>query len=174
MVDHINEVLLTENNVKSCVDSLARLIAIDYKESRVVTLLCVLKGSFIFTADLARSLFAQGIRTEVSFIQLSSYTGIDKGDISVILKPGESLQDKDVIIVEDIIDTGTTLEQIELVLKSMSPKSIRTAALFIREGIPPIQYAAMVLRKNEFVVGYGLDYKEDLRYLPYVGVYEAD
>lgn len=163
---------LNEDEIDSCVKALARQISLDYKESKSVTLLCVLKGSFIFTADLTRALHVQSIRTEVSFIQLSSYEGINKGDISILLKPGESLRGRDVIIVEDIIDTGTTLENIKSILRDTLPKSIKVAAFFTREGSPPVDYSAISLNQNEFVVGYGLDYKEDLRYLPYVGIYK--
>jgi len=140
-----------------------------------VHLVCVLKGAFVFLADLARAL--EGNAT-LDFIAVSSYGTSTKssGQVQLIKDLDAPIQDRDVIIVEDIVDTGLTLTYLQDTLKARSPRSLATACLLSkpsrRKTDVKVEYIGFTI-EDKFVVGYGLDYAEQYRNLPYIAVIEG-
>lgn len=129
-------------------------------------LLAVLNGSFIFAADLMRNIT---IPCEISFVKLASYQGTTfTGKIKEVIGLNEDLTDRTVVIVEDIIDTGSTMKQMIESLGTRNPKSVHICSLLVKPGklqVPlNIEYAAMEI-PNDFIVGYGLDYDQQGRQL---------
>ena len=129
-------------------------------------LLAVLNGSFIFAADLMRNIT---IPCEISFVKLASYQGTTStGKIKEVIGLNEDLTDRTVVIVEDIIDTGSTMKQMIESLGTRNPKSVHICSLLVKPGklqVPlNIEYAAMEI-PNDFIVGYGLDYDQQGRQL---------
>jgi hypoxanthine phosphoribosyltransferase len=135
-------------------------------------LICVLKGAVMFLADLVRSM-SGGV--SIDFIALSSYGGgtTSSGEVRLIKDLDYGLEGRNVIIVEDIVDTGLTLNYLQLVLRARNPKSLRTACLLSKPSRRKIDvkvdYIGFTI-EDRFVVGYGLDYSEQYRHLPYIGV----
>jgi hypoxanthine phosphoribosyltransferase len=135
-------------------------------------LVCVLKGSVLFLADLVRSM---DIDVSVDFMSISSYsdTGESSGVVRIVKDLETDLTDRDVIIVEDIVDTGLTLKYMQEILHARGPKSLKTACLLSkpsrRKVQVPVEYIGFTI-EDKFVVGYGLDYAEQYRNLPYIGV----
>lgn len=129
-------------------------------------MLAVLNGSFIFAADLMRYLT---IPCEISFVKLASYQGTSStGKIKEVIGINESLEGRDVVIVEDIVDTGATMKRMLETLGTRNPKSLHICTLLLKPGklqVPlDIEYAAMEI-PNDFIVGYGLDYDQQGRNL---------
>ena len=129
-------------------------------------MLAVLNGSFIFAADLMRYLT---IPCEISFVKLASYQGTTStGKIKEVIGINESLEGRDVVIVEDIVDTGATMKRMLETLGTRNPKSLHICTLLLKPGklqVPlDIEYAAMEI-PNDFIVGYGLDYDQQGRNL---------
>lgn len=150
--------LLTADRLAKKIGLLARRIEKDYK-GRVPLFLPILNGSFIFASDLLREV---GIPSRVSFVKASSYSGTaTTGQLKTLIGHDESVFGMDIIIVEDIVDTGLTLEKIVTELKSLGTKSVETVALLrkkaAREKNIEVKYVGFEL-KEQFVVGYGLDY----------------
>jgi hypoxanthine phosphoribosyltransferase len=135
-------------------------------------LICVLKGAVMFLADLIR---AMGGRVSIDFMALSSYgSGISSsGEVRLIKDLDYGLEGRNVIIVEDIVDTGLTLHYLQEILRARNPKSLRTACLLSKPSRRKIDvtvdYIGFTI-EDRFVVGYGLDYNEQYRNLPYIGV----
>ncbi len=166
-VSQQTEVLVSQEKVKQTVSRLAAEIRRDY-EGKEPLLICILKGSFVFMADLIRQL---GLPVEVDFIRLSSY-GAGKetsGKVKVIQALKTPIKGRDVILVEDIVDTGLTLSFLLGHLKRKKPASLKLCALAdkpSRRVIPvPIDYLGFTV-PNKFIVGYGIDWNEKFRYLP--------
>ncbi|MDI6732368.1 MAG: hypoxanthine phosphoribosyltransferase [Planctomycetota bacterium] len=167
-------VLLSKSVIKIRVKKLARQISRDYRNKKPV-FIGILNGSFIFMADLIRNL---SILVEINFIRLSSYKGKQSSGKILGFSCGREkdfkriLQGKDVIIVDDIIDTGLTTDFLARKLKKASPKSLKVCALLSKpeKRIIPlkIDYLGFSV-PNKFVVGYGLDYKGNYRQLNYIG-----
>lgn len=168
----IKKILIDENNVKQKVKELAQKINNDYKD-KTPCLIGLLKGSFVFIADLAREIETN---IEIDFMIVSSY-GNDKigSEIKILKDVDIPLTGKDVIIVEDIIDTGYTLEKICEVLKTRNVSSLKICTLLNkpsrRKVDIKIDYNGFDI-EDEFVVGYGIDYAQKYRNLPYIGVVE--
>lgn len=164
--------LIAEADIQRRVAELAAQISSDYGDKERVTLLAVLKGAFIFLADLARQLT---IPHRVEFIALSSY---DKGTVSsgvvrLEMDVRDSIEGDHVIIVEDIVDTGHTLRHLIELLGTRNPASVRTCALVRKKDRHEVEVAIDYLGfdiPDAWVVGYGLDYAERYRTLPYIGV----
>jgi hypoxanthine phosphoribosyltransferase len=165
--------LIRAAEIQARVQELAEVISQDYAE-RDLLLICVLKGAAIFWADLSRAL---RIPAQSDFVAMESY-----GDATLPLqeprftKPaGVSLGHRDILIVEDIIDTGHTSVHLRTLLHGQAPKSVALCTLLDkaerREVPTPIQYCGFVI-PNVFVVGYGLDYAQQYRHLPYVATLE--
>ncbi len=161
------QVLISEDKIKKRVKELGKQISQDYKDKNLL-LLGVLKGSFIFLADLMRTL---EIPVQCDFLKVSSYIG-DKssGKIKIDFLP--PVKKKDVLIIEDIIDTGLTINSIKKEIEKQKPRSLKLCAFFDkptrREQEVKIDYLGFEI-PNKFVVGYGLDYEEKFRSLSYVG-----
>jgi hypoxanthine phosphoribosyltransferase len=162
--------VLTANEIHLLVKSMAQRISEDYGDRELV-LIAGLKGAFIFLADLVRQLT---IPVKVDFLQVSSY-GADtrsSGTVRLVKDIAVDIRGKDVLLVEDIVDTGITINWLLDYLRSLQPISLGVCALIDkrerRESQVPIAYAGHVAQEG-FLVGYGLDYAEEYRHLP--GIY---
>ncbi len=163
--------VLSKEEIHQKVVSLARRISADYHDDRLL-LIAVLKGAFVFLSDLVRQLT---IPVEIDFIQLSSYGGSDSSCGEVLFRSDISseIKGKNVIIVEDIIDTGLTMTNLVKHLQALGPKSVKVCTLIDKYGRREIAFEADYIChtvKNGFLVGYGLDYAEGYRNLP--AIYE--
>ena len=166
------EVLISESDVLRRVDEMAATISADYADKGEIVLIGVLKGAFILLADLSRRLT---IPRSIEFIAVSSYEegDVPSGAVRLVMDVRSSIEDKHVLIVEDIVDTGHTLDYLIGMLKSKNPASIRTCALLHKEQSTEVDLEIDYLGfkiGDEWVVGYGLDYAEQNRTLPYIGV----
>jgi hypoxanthine phosphoribosyltransferase len=165
-------VLLTEAQIRERVAGLAAEIERDYPEGEDIHLVAVLKGGFMFMADLVR---AMSTRVSMDFMAVSSYGKGTKssGQVMVLKDVGSSLEGRNVIIVEDIVDTGLTLHYLQDIFKARAPRSVRTACLLSkpsrRQVDVHVDYVGFTI-EDHFVVGYGLDYAEKYRNLPYIAV----
>lgn len=169
-------VLISEEEIQSRVLDLAAQISADYDDRDELVLVGVLKGSFIFLADLSRRLT---IPRTIEFIAVSSYGSGSRssGAVRLVMDVRGNIEDKHVLIVEDIVDTGHTLKYLIGMLKSHRPASVRTCALVRKaesaEVDVDVDYLGFDIG-DEWVVGYGLDYAEQNRTLPYIGVVTPD
>lgn len=174
MADKI-KVLPTEEEVTRRIGEVAAEISRDYA-GRHVHLLCVLKGGVFFTCELAKRL---DLSVSLDFMSVSSYgSGTQSsGAVRIIKDLDEPLEGKDVIIVEDIIDSGRTLSYLIEILKKRNPKSIELCTMLdkperrVKKEVK-VKYTCFTI-PDEFVVGYGLDYDQKYRNLPYIGVVEV-
>ena len=169
-------VLISEEEIQTRVAELAAQISEDYAETPDLVLIGVLKGSFIFLADLSRRMT---VSRTIEFIAVSSYGSKSKssGAVRLVMDVRGSIEGKHVLIVEDIVDTGHTLKYLIGILKSHRPASIRTAALVRKAESAEVEVNVDYLGfdiGNEWVVGYGLDYAEKHRTLPYIGIVTPD
>ena len=171
MDQDINQVLLSEKQLLERVRELGEQISADYLDKDLVVV-CVLRGSFIFVSDLVRSI---KIPLAVDFISISSYgSGTTSSGVVRFLKDlDEEISGRHVLVVEDIIDTGTTLKYLLENLQTRKPASIKVCTLLSkperRKVEIAIDYNGFVV-PDHFVVGYGLDYAEKYRNLPYIGI----
>ena len=167
----IERVLLSETQIAERVREVAKQIDEDYKGKEVIAV-CILKGSVIFFADLIR---AMKTPTSVEFMKVSSYGGgtTSSGRLSVSLDILSNIEGKDVLIVEDIIDSGHTMYALKQMLQTRNPASLRIVTLLDKPArrVTDItaDYTCFEI-EDEFVIGYGLDYAERYRDLPYVGI----
>ncbi len=174
MADKIR-VLLTEEEVNKKISEVAAQINKDY-EGKEVHLICILKGGVFFTCELAKR---PTIPVSLDFMSVSSYGSDTKssGVVKIIKDLDEPLEGKNVIIVEDIIDSGRTLAYLIEVLKQRNPKNIELCTLLdkperrVKKQVQ-VKYTCFTI-PDEFVVGYGLDYDQKYRNLPYIGVVEV-
>lgn len=169
---HIVEVMISEQAVKTRVNELAKLIDEHYRDNdQELILVGLLRGSFIFMADLSR---AVTVGHEVDFITVSSYGSNmnSSRDVKILKDLDEDIRGKHVLIVEDIIDTGHTLSKVREILQLREPKSLAICTLLDkpsrREAQVDVEYIGFSI-PDEFVVGYGIDYAQRYRHLPYVG-----
>ena len=172
MVNDIREVLLSKEELDSIVKELGRKITEDYKGKNLF-LITVLKGASVFMADLMRAIT---VPCAIDFMCVSSYANKTEssGVVKIVKDLDINLEGWDVLIVEDILDSGKTLSYIKKILLSRNPKSIRICTLLDkpeRRVVDDIfaDYSGAEV-PDEFVVGYGLDYDEKYRNLPYIGV----
>lgn len=173
--DDISEVLLDVNTIDAKVKQLAGQISEDY-EGKNPILICILKGAAIFMADLMRHMT---IHARMDFMAISSYgAGIRTSGVVRILKDlDKSIEGQHVIVIEDIIDSGLTLTYLMENLESRHPASIRTCVLLDKPARRKVPYQPDYVGfdvPDEFVVGYGLDYAEYYRHLPYIGVLKPE
>ncbi len=170
LTEDLARVLIDADTINRRVDELARQISSDYADTEDdLILVGVLKGSFIFfIADLARKL---NVRHVVDFIALSSYQGDHSGNVRLLMDTRENMEDKHVLIIEDILDSGNTLDYLIRNFKTRNPKSVKTAVLLDKPDrhILPVEinYIGFTI-PDVWVVGYGLDYNEKYRTLPYI------
>lgn len=170
------KVLIDEKKLDERVTEIANQIMKEY-QGREITLICILKGSVFFTVDLAKKINGD---VKLEFIRVSSYEGTStesSGEIKMKLDLKDSIQGKDVIVVEDIIDTGRTLSYLIEYLKMKKPNSVKLCTLLDKKERRVCQvhvdYTGFEI-PDEFVVGYGLDVDEKYRNLPYIGYFEKD
>ncbi|MCH8100947.1 MAG: hypoxanthine phosphoribosyltransferase [Proteobacteria bacterium] len=166
------EVLISESDIRSRVAELAAQVSEDYADRGELVLVGVLKGAFIFLADLSRQL---KIPRLIEFIAVSSYGGnnISSGAVRLVMDVRGNIEGKHVLIVEDIVDTGHTLKYLTGMLKSHRPASIKTCSLVRKADSAEVEVKIDYLGfdiGDEWVVGYGLDYGELHRTLPYIGI----
>lgn len=166
-------VLFSEEAIRRRVEELARLISADYAGKGEILLVGVLKGAFIFLADLCRRMT---VPRRVDFIAVSSYGDktVSSGNVRLVLDLRGDISGRHVLVVEDIVDTGSTLAYLHDLLRLRSPASLRTCA-FLRKakGGPTVDYVGFDIA-DEWVVGYGLDYADAHRALPYIGVLQVN
>ena len=164
----LGTILITEEEIRRRITDLGRQISKDFAGGSV-TLVGILKGSFVFLADLIRAI-AQDIPVEVDFMSVSSYgdATTTSGTIHIEKDLGISIEAKDVIIVEDIVDTGLTLLHVYNILSARGARSLRVATLLEKPGNSkydrPLEYVGFQI-PNKFVVGFGLDYAQHYRNL---------
>ena len=169
------EVLLTEREVDERIQAIGEQISKDYA-GKQVHLVCVLKGGAFFMCELAKRI---SVPVSLDFMSVSSYGSDTKssGVIRIVKDLDESLKDKDVIVVEDIVDSGRTLSYLLKMLQSRGPRSLALCTLLDkperRVVDVNVNYTGFQI-PDEFVVGYGLDYDQRYRNLPYIGVVEFD
>ncbi len=167
----IDEVLITEEDIKKRVSELAKTISEDYKGKKVL-MLCILKGSVVFFSDLVREL---DLDCTFDFMVVSSYgnSATTSGQVMILKDLSGSIEDVDVIIVEDILDTGTTLGYLKKILMARKPASLKICTFLDkpdrRTNDLTADYSGFVI-PDKFVVGYGMDYAELYRNLPFIGV----
>ena len=173
MADKIR-VLLTEEEVNKKISEVAAQINKDY-EGKEVHLICILKGGVFFTCELAKRLT---IPVSLDFMSVSSYGAgtVSSGIVKIVKDLDEPIEGKDVLIVEDIIDSGNTLSYLIEVLKQRNPRSIELCTLLdkperrVKKQVT-VKYTCFTV-PDQFIVGYGLDYDQKYRNLPYIGVIE--
>jgi len=172
LVDDVGEILLTEEEIAAKVAELGAMISADYA-GRALALVSVLKGSLPFMADLMRSI---SIPVRIDLMEVSSYGGAtteSSGLVRILKDLSASIEGQDVLIVEDIIDTGLTLNYLLRYLGGKRPASLRVCTLLDKPARRlveiPIDYVGFTI-PDRFVVGYGLDFDEHYRNLRFVGV----
>ena len=168
-------VLIDEDNIDARIKEIAAQISKDYAKKEV-RLICILKGSIFYTTELAKRLT---IPTTMDFMSVSSYGAgtVSSGEINIKKDLDESIEGLDVIVVEDIVDSGHTLNKLIPELKKRNPRSIEVTTLLDkpsrREAEVDVKYTGFEI-EDKFVVGYGLDYDQSYRDLPFIGVVELD
>ena len=172
MLEHdIDHVLFNEEQLKTRVAEIAAQIDKDY-EGKEPLLISILRGSFVFMADLVRQIH---VPCTVDFMAVSSYGSgtVSSGQVKIVKDLSEPIEGKDILVVEDILDSGNTLSYLLKLLEARHPASIRLCTLLDkperRTKPVAVQYSGFSI-PDEFVVGYGLDYDEKYRNLPYIGV----
>src|SRR5437868_3429723 len=167
------EILLSAEQIQKRVAELALDIRRDFPDDLHV--IAVLKGAFIFLSDLVRHIPGH---VSLDFMALSSYAKgtTTSGQVRLLKDLDTTLDGRNVVIVEDIVDTGLTLNYLQDILRSRNPKALRTACLLSkpsrRQVDVKVEYIGFTI-EDRFVVGYGLDYAEDYRNLPYIGVLDS-
>lgn len=175
MKEDVLRVLLSEDEIREKVRELGGKITADYKNSNLM-LVTVLKGAVVFLADLMRQI---DVPAEIDFMVVSSYgSGVKSSGVVKIVKDLDvPLAGKDILIVEDILDSGLTLSYIKELLESRGPRSIRIVTLLDKPSRRKVDLQADYIGfsvPDEFVIGYGLDYDEKYRNLPYIGILKPE
>jgi hypoxanthine phosphoribosyltransferase len=168
-------ILISSEQLERRIDELARQIDHDYAESEHLIAVGVLKGSVFFMVDLLKRV---SVPLAVDFFQTSSYgANTTPGEVRIKNDIDLSVRGADVLLIEDIVDTGFTLRTILSLLRFRGAKSVKLCALLDkkerRQVVVPIDYCGFEI-EDHFVVGYGLDYNEQYRNLPYIGIYEGE
>ena len=175
MKEDVLRVLLSEDEIREKVRELGGKITADYKNSNLM-LVTVLKGAVVFLADLMRQI---DVPAEIDFMVVSSYgSGVKSSGVVKIVKDLDvPLAGKDILIVEDILDSGLALSYIKELLESRGARSIRIATLLDKPSRRKVDLQADYIGfsvPDEFVIGYGLDYDEKYRNLPYIGILKPE
>jgi len=169
--NEIKKILVDKNTIAARVRELGKRISEDFK-GESITLVCTLRGGCVFFADLIREIDGD---VEIDFIAVSSYGAgtSTSGEVKMVKDLSEPIKGKNIIIVEDIIDTGVTLSYLKKLLAAREPKSLKICALLDKPSRRKVEFEGDYIGfeiENEFVVGYGLDYNQKLRHLPDVCV----
>lgn len=170
------EILLPAERIRQRVAELAAAVAADYRERRPLTIVGVLTGSLMFLADLVRHL---DLPLRIGLIQASSYRGAATTPAELHVQPEllPDLRGRHVLLIDDILDTGRTLASLVEHLQGRGPASVRTAVLLRKRGRQTVAFAPDYCGfdiPNAFVVGYGLDFNDEYRNLPFLGVLPAE
>lgn len=173
------KMLLTQSQIEACVTRMASEIDTHYRLRQPVhslVLIGILRGAVHFLSDLSRTMH---IPHQLDFISLKSYDGVEAGPLVWRWGLQEDVRGKDVLLVEDIVDTGRTLKAAWQLIADAGAATVRTATLLYRKRAPqqqvlrsPPKFIGCTLEHDSFVIGYGLDYKEQYRGLPYVATLE--
>ena len=176
MEKDVKEILLTEEQIKERVRELGKQITEEYKDTNGLVVIGILKGSSIFFADLIREI---KVPMEIDFMAVSSYqdASVTSGEVKIIKDTTISIVKKNVLFVEDIIDTGFTMAKVKEIFMERGANSVKLCALTSkperRKIHINIDYLGFEI-PNEFIIGYGLDYAEKYRNLPYIGVLKEE
>ena len=173
MSEQISEVLISEEEIQQTVQRLGAQITKQYRNiDGELMVIGLLRGSFIFMADLIRRI---EVPLVVDFMTVSSYGDgtVSSGDVKIIMDLDTSIEGRDVLLVEDIVDTGNTFAKVIRMMNNRNPRSLRVCSFLnkpeCRRAEVSIDFCGMDI-PDKFVVGYGLDYAQKYRNLPYVGV----
>ena len=173
----LQEILIDENHLQNRIAELGIAISNDYKDSNDLLLVCILRGAFIFLSDLSRQIT---IPHAMDFMAISSYGAGNRSSSGVVrinMDLTTNIYDKDVLVIEDIIDSGNTLAYVLEMLSTRKPKSLHVCTLLDkferREVDIPIRYTGFKI-PDRFVFGYGLDLDEIYRNLPFIGVVDLE
>ena len=170
MIKDIEKVLVSEEELDKKTTELAEIISKEY-EGKDLFIIGILKGGVVFTSDLIKKIT---IPMQVDFMAVSSYKGAKSSGVVKIIKDlDDPIDGKDLLIVEDILDSGRTLSYLKEILSARNPNSIKICTLFDKPDRREAEIHADYIGApvpNEFIVGYGLDYNEYYRNLPYIGV----
>ena len=174
---YLKEILIDSNTLQNRVKELGREISKDYHDCNELLLVCILRGAIIFLTDLSREI---SVRHAMDFMAISSYgvgSRSSSGVVRISMDLTNNISGKDVLIVEDIIDSGNTISYVLELLSTRKPKSLQVCALLDkvdrREVKVPIRYVGFTI-PDKFVYGYGLDLDEYYRNLPFIGVVDLD
>lgn len=176
MHNDILKVLISEEEINEITTELANKISKDYKDKNLL-MVCILKGAVVFMGDLMKKV---SIPTQIDFMKVSSYGGstVTSGTVNIILDlHRKDLSNLDILIVEDIIDSGKTLTHLVEYLKLKGAKSVKTCTMLDKPSRRVVDFTPDYCGKtvpDEFVVGYGLDYDEDYRALPFIGILKPE
>ncbi len=169
--DYIIETMFTEEELDAKIRELGARISNDYKD-KDMHIVCILRGAAVFMAELIKRIDNHNL--DIDFMSVSSYghDTVSSGDIKILKDLDEPIEGKDVLIVEDIIDTGRTLAKLVALLKTRNPKSVEICTLLDkperREADVDVKYVGFKI-PDKFVVGFGIDYAQKHRGLPYIG-----
>lgn len=176
MDNSIKNIIISENDIENIVSELADKINADFKNQEII-LVGLLKGSVVFMSDLLRKIT---VPCEIDFIVASSYGSgtVSSGNVKITKDLSVDIKGKNVIVVEDIIDTGNTLSRVMEILKSRDPNTLKLCSFLSKPDRRivndiKIDYLGTEI-PDEFVVGYGLDYDEKYRNLPYIGTLKEE
>jgi hypoxanthine phosphoribosyltransferase len=175
--EFLAEILIDEHTLQSRIAELGEEISRDYTGTDNLLLICILRGGMVFLVDLMRRIT---VPHQVDFMAISSYGAgarQSEGNVRVTLDLQTNIRDKDVLLVEDIIDSGHTISHVLELLSTRQPRSLKVCSLLDkaerREVVVPIHYRGFVI-PNKFVFGYGLDLDEYYRNLPFIGVVDLE
>lgn len=171
----VSSVVYSEQEIKEIVAELAQRISADYEGKNLFAII-ILKGSFVFAADLIRQLT---VPCQVDFMAVSSYGNqtTTTGNVRITKDLTVSIEDRDVLVIEDILDSGVTLSNTLKILSARSPRSLELCALLDKPARRRVPVTAKYIGRqveDEFIVGYGLDYAEHYRDLPYIGILKRE
>lgn len=175
MINSVEKVMISEEKIAEIVSDLGAKISEDYKDKNLL-MVSVLKGSVIFMSDLMRKIT---IPCRIDFMAVSSYNGGTKssGEVKIIKDLDKPIEGYDLLVVEDVLDSGLTLDYILKLLKSRNPKSIKICTLLDKPQRRKVNitadYSGFEI-PDEFIVGYGLDYDEKYRNLPFIGCLKSE
>ncbi len=174
MLDNVKEILISEEKIAQRCKELGAQLSEDYKDT-VPVVIGLLKGSVPFMAELLKNIT---IDCEIEFMAVASYSGTESmGDVRIIKDLDRSIVDQDVLIVEDIVDTGKTLEKVKELLYSKGARSVKVVSLLDKPDRRTVdieaEYVGFTI-PNEFVIGFGLDFNQRYRNLPFVGILKEE
>jgi hypoxanthine phosphoribosyltransferase len=173
--NNVGKILISEEQIKAKIAELGKIISDDYRDKNLL-MIGILKGSVVFMTDLMRAL---DINCKIDFMAVSSYGAGTKttGNVNILMDLRKDVAGYDVLIAEDILDSGITLSKVKELILSRNPASLKIATFLdkpARRKVPlKTDYTGFEI-PDEFVVGYGLDFDEDYRNLPYIGVLKPE